>query len=48
MESLKPGTAAHSFCEIPLALCLATVHIIESGGDKLTRQQVMKICKVDA
>ena len=28
MKTLKPGTAAHTFCEIPLALAEATVKII--------------------
>ena len=46
MESLKPGTAAHTFCEIPLALALATINVIENGLGKLTRQQVLEICKV--
>jgi len=48
MEALKEGSAARIFCEIPYSLAVATVHIIETGGQKLTRQQVMEICKVDA
>jgi hypothetical protein len=55
MKTLKPGTAAHTFCEIPLALAGATVTIIEQGLpkvnfslNKLTRQQVMEICKLNA
>jgi hypothetical protein len=55
MKTLKPGTAAHTFCEIPLALAEATVTIIEQGLPKvnfslkkLTRQQVMEICKLNA
>lgn len=35
MKTLKPGTAAHTFCEIPLALALATVTIIEQGLPKV-------------
>jgi farnesyl-diphosphate farnesyltransferase len=46
MKSLKPGTAAYTFCEIPLALALATLTIIENGQGKLTREQVLSICKV--
>jgi farnesyl-diphosphate farnesyltransferase len=41
MEALKEGSAARTFCEIPYSLAVATVHIIETGGQKLTRQQVM-------
>ena len=41
MKSLKPGTAAHTFCEIPLGLALATITVIENGQGKLTRQQVL-------
>ena len=37
MESLKEGTAARTFCEIPLALAQATIFIIETGGEKLNR-----------
>jgi hypothetical protein len=36
MKSLKAGTAAHIFCEIPLALAEATVIIIEQGLPKVT------------
>ena len=32
MQSLGQGSAARTFCEIPLALATATVHIIETGG----------------
>lgn len=35
MKTLKPGTAAHTFCEIPLALAEATVTIIEQGLPKV-------------
>ena len=35
MKSLKPGTAAHTFCEIPWALAEATVSIIEQGLPKV-------------
>ena len=48
MESLGEGTAARTFSEIPYALAVATVHIIATGGQKLTRDQVKTICKVDA
>ena len=46
VKSLKPGTAAHTFCEIPLALALATLQVIGCGSGKLSREQVMEICKV--
>lgn len=48
MKTLKPGSAAYTFCEIPLALAEATVAIIEQGLPKLSRQQVMDICKINA
>jgi hypothetical protein len=35
MTSLKPGSAAHTFCEIPLALADATIMIIEQGLPKV-------------
>lgn len=35
MKTLKPGSAAHTFCEIPLALAEATVTIIEQGLPKV-------------
>lgn len=35
MKTLQPGTAAHTFCEIPLALAEATVTIIEQGLPKV-------------
>lgn len=46
MKSLGEGTAARTFSEIPYALAVATVNIIEGGLPKLTRQQVMEICKI--
>lgn len=48
MKSLKDNSAARTFCEIPYALAVATVSIIECGLPKLTRQQVMEICKIKA
>jgi hypothetical protein len=48
LKSLGEGTAARVFCEIPYALAVATVTIIEGGLPKLTRQQVMEICKINA
>jgi len=35
MKTLKPGSAAYTFCEIPLALAEATVAIIEQGLPKV-------------
>lgn len=35
LKTLKPGSAAHTFCEIPLALAQATVTIIEQGLPKV-------------
>lgn len=35
MNTLKPGSAAYTFCEIPLALALATITIIEQGLPKV-------------
>lgn len=46
METLAEGSAARTFCEIPLALAQATVAVIGGGGLKLTREQVMQICKL--
>jgi hypothetical protein len=46
MNSLGVGSAARIFSEIPYALAVATVNIIECGLPKLTRQQVMEICKI--
>ncbi len=37
MESLGANSAARVFCEIPYALAVATVNIIEHGMPKLTR-----------
>ena len=37
MATLKQGTAAHTFCEIPLALAEATVTIIEQGRPKVNQ-----------
>ena len=47
MKTLKEGTAAYVFCEIPLALADATLTVKENGQAKLTREQVMEICKVE-
>lgn len=41
MSSLPENSAAKIFCEIPYALAVATVSIIEGGLPKLTREQVM-------
>lgn len=41
MKDLPSGSAARIFCEIPLGLAIATVNIIEMGGKKLSREQVM-------
>ncbi len=35
MKTLKPGTAARTFCEIPHALAEATITIIEQGLPKV-------------
>ena len=35
MKTLKPGSAAHTFCEIPHALAEATITIIEMGLPKV-------------
>lgn len=35
MKSLQPGSAAYIFCEIPLALAVATINIIENGLPKV-------------
>lgn len=48
LSSLPEGSAAKTFCEIPYALAVATVSIIEGGLPKLSRQQVMEICKIKA
>ncbi len=48
LKSLAEGSAAKTFCEIPYALAVATVNIIEGGLPKLSRQQVIEICKVPA
>jgi len=42
IEDLKSGPAVE-FCKIPLALAKATVKIIASGGNKLTRAKVLEI-----
>lgn len=44
--SLGEGSAARAFCEIPYGLAVATLKIIEGGFAKLTREQVMEICKM--
>lgn len=38
MNSLKPGTAAYVFCELPLALAEASLIVKEQGKPKLTRE----------
>ena len=45
MKTLKEGTAAHTFCFIPMALAEATLVAKEHGQAKLNRQQVMEIVK---
>ena len=47
METLKEGSAAYIFCEIPLALADATLTVNENGQAKLRREQVMSIYKVE-
>lgn len=42
IAELKDGPAL-KFCKIPLALAHATVNLIASGGNKLTRDAVLKI-----
>ncbi|MFX3638277.1 MAG: squalene/phytoene synthase family protein [Candidatus Pristimantibacillus sp.] len=42
IAELKKGPAL-SFCKIPLALAHATMNIISAGGNKLTRDTVLKI-----
>ena len=32
LSSLKEGSAARTFCEIPHALAVATVNIVSTGG----------------
>lgn len=45
MSTLKEGSAAHTFCFIPMALAEATLMAKENGQAKLNRQQVMEIVK---
>jgi farnesyl-diphosphate farnesyltransferase len=42
LAELKPGPALE-FCQLPLALAHATVNLIASGGNKLTRANVLEI-----
>lgn len=42
IEELKKGPAVQ-FCKIPLALAHATVNLLAAGGNKLTRNAVLKI-----
>lgn len=45
MKTLKEGSAAFTFCFIPMALAEATLIAKENGQAKLNRQQVMEIVK---
>lgn len=47
MKTLKPGTAAHGFCALPLALADASLTVREQGKAKLTREEVKEICKIN-
>jgi farnesyl-diphosphate farnesyltransferase len=42
IADLKEGPAL-KFCKVPLALAHATVNLIALGGNKLTRDAVLKI-----
>ncbi|MOA56934.1 hypothetical protein D3C78_1810200 [compost metagenome] len=42
IAELKDGPAL-KFCKIPLTLAHATANLIASGGNKLTRETVMKL-----
>lgn len=42
MEQLGPGVVRR-FCQIPLALAKATLHTIAAGGEKLSREDVMRV-----
>ena len=48
MRHLPRGSVAKAFCEIPYDLATATIDSIERGLPKLTRQQVIEICKIPA
>lgn len=43
MESLVPGTAAYSFCLLPLMLAEASLNAKENGQAKLKREEVVEI-----
>ena len=45
MKTLKQGTAAYTFCILPLALAEASLTAKENGQAKLKREQVMEIVK---
>jgi len=44
-QSLPEGSAAITFCKIPLALAVGTLNIIQQGKEKLERADVVNIVK---
>ncbi len=44
-QSLPEGSAAITFCKIPLALAVGTLNILEQGKEKLERAEVVSIVK---
>lgn len=45
MKSLPKGSSALLFCRIPLNLAVATLQVLKKGCEKLTREEVVKICE---
>lgn len=43
MKTLKEGTAAYTFCILPLVLAEATLLAKENGQPKLKREEVIQI-----
>jgi phytoene/squalene synthetase len=46
LHSMPKGCNCRNFFEIPIKLAVATMRVREEGQHKLTRQQVIEICKV--
>jgi len=45
VATLPEKSAAITFCKIPLALAVGTINVIQSGGEKLGRSDVLSIVK---
>ena len=47
LYSMPEGCNCRKFFELPIKLAVATMRVREEGQQKLTRQQVIEICKVE-